>query len=37
MWELGKKDDARKIWQDIVKKYPKHELAGDCQQWLNHK
>ena len=33
LFELGKKDDAKKIWQDIAKKYPKHELAGDAEMW----
>ena len=27
---LGKKDDARKIWSEIAKDYPKHELAAQC-------
>ena len=29
LWELGKKDDARKLWQGIAKNFPKHELAGE--------
>ena len=33
LYELGKKDDAKKIWQDLAKKYPKHELAGDAAMW----
>ena len=27
---LGKKDDARKIWNEIATDYPKHELAAQC-------
>ena len=37
LYELGKKDEARAIWQDIVTKYPKNELVGECQQWLGRK
>ncbi len=29
LWELGKKDDARKLWQGIAKNFPKHEMAGE--------
>ena len=27
---LGKRDEAVKIWNDIAKNYPKHELAGEA-------
>ncbi|HWB60740.1 MAG TPA: tetratricopeptide repeat protein [Chthoniobacteraceae bacterium] len=27
---LGKKDEARKIWNEIATDYPKHELAAQC-------
>ena len=37
LYELGKKDEARTIWQDIVTKYPKNELVPECQQWLNRR
>ena len=33
--ELGKKDEARKIWQDIVKNYPKSELAEPVEGWAS--
>ena len=31
--ELGKKDEARKIWQDIVKNYPRSDLAAPSKEW----
>jgi tetratricopeptide (TPR) repeat protein len=37
LYELGRKDEARAIWQEIVTKYPKNELVTECQQWLNRK
>ena len=33
LYELGNKDDARKIWLKIVKDYPKSELAEPSKQW----
>jgi tetratricopeptide (TPR) repeat protein len=33
LFELGKKDDARKIWLGIHEKYPLHELAAPSQEW----
>jgi tetratricopeptide (TPR) repeat protein len=30
LFELGKKDEAKKIWGEIAKNYPKHELAGEA-------
>ncbi len=33
--ELGKKDEARKIWQDIVKNYPRSELAAPSKDWAS--
>jgi tetratricopeptide (TPR) repeat protein len=35
LFELGKKDEAKKIWQGIVTKYPKHDLVDECRRWLN--
>lgn len=32
--ELGRKDEAREIWQALVKDYPKHERAEAAKQWL---
>ena len=32
---LGKHDEARKIWSDIVKNYPHNELADQCRQLLS--
>ncbi len=29
LWELGRKDEARKIWGDLAKQYPKHDLAAE--------
>ena len=31
--ELGRKDEARKIWQDIAKNYPRSELAKPSLEW----
>ena len=31
--EIGKKDEARKIWLDIVKNYPHSELAEPSKEW----
>ena len=33
--ELGKKDEARKIWADIVKTYPRSELAASAKESLS--
>jgi len=30
MFELGQKDEAKKIWASIAKDYPKHELAPEA-------
>ncbi len=35
LYELGRKDEARKLWQDLAKKYPKSELAGPSLEWAN--
>jgi tetratricopeptide (TPR) repeat protein len=32
LWELGRKDEARKIGAEIAKKYPKHPLAKDSEE-----
>ncbi len=37
LFQLGKKDDARKIWGDIATKYPKHELASDSRRLSEQK
>ncbi len=31
--ELGNKDEARKIWRDLAKNYPKSELAQPSLEW----
>ena len=31
---LGKTDEARKIWKDIVTRYPRHELAAPSKAQL---
>lgn len=33
LFELGRKDEARKIWQELIKDYPKHERAEAAKQW----
>jgi tetratricopeptide (TPR) repeat protein len=33
LFELGKKDEARKIWTMIVAKYPQHALVGSSRRW----
>jgi tetratricopeptide (TPR) repeat protein len=33
LFELGKKDEARKIWQDIAINYPRHELTPEAEKW----
>ncbi len=33
LYELGRKDEARKIWNALVKDYPKHERAESAKQW----
>jgi tetratricopeptide (TPR) repeat protein len=35
LYELGKKDEARKIWRDIAQKYPKSELAKSSREWAD--
>ncbi len=32
LFELGKKDEARKIWTELASKYPKHELASESRR-----
>jgi len=32
---LGNKADARKTWQDLIKKYPKSEYASRAKEYLN--
>ncbi|MCX6875934.1 MAG: tetratricopeptide repeat protein [Verrucomicrobia bacterium] len=33
LFELGRKDEARKIWNSLVKDYPKHERAEAAKLW----
>lgn len=33
LYELGRKDEARKIWNALVKDYPKHERAEAAKLW----
>jgi len=33
LYELGHKDEARKMWTGIAQNYPKHELAEESKQW----
>lgn len=33
LYELGRKDEARKIWNKLVKDYPKHERAEAAKLW----
>jgi TolA-binding protein len=33
LYELGRKDEARKIWQQLIKDYPKHERAEAAKLW----
>lgn len=35
MWQLGRKEEARKLWQNIAKQYPKHELARESERLGN--
>jgi len=32
LWELGQKDDARKLWAEIARKFPNHSLAKDSEE-----
>ncbi|MBC8126016.1 MAG: tetratricopeptide repeat protein [Gloeobacteraceae cyanobacterium ES-bin-144] len=34
LYELERKDDARRIWNQLIKDYPKHERAEAAKQWL---
>ena len=33
LYELGRKDEARKVWNTLVKDYPKHERAEAAALW----
>ncbi len=33
LYELGRKDEARKLWNTLVKDYPNHERAEAAAQW----
>lgn len=33
LYQLGRKEEARKIWNSLVKDYPKHERAEAAKQW----
>jgi TolA-binding protein len=32
-YELGRKDEARKVWKSLIEDYPKHERAEAAKQW----
>ncbi len=34
LYELGRKEEARKIWNSLMKDYPKHERAEAAKQWV---
>jgi tetratricopeptide (TPR) repeat protein len=34
LYELGRKDEARTIWNTLMKDYPKHERAEAAKQWV---
>lgn len=34
LFELDRKDEARKVWNAILKDYPKHERAEEAKSWL---
>ncbi|HEY3897368.1 MAG TPA: tetratricopeptide repeat protein [Chthoniobacter sp.] len=33
LYELGRKDEARRIWKEIATRYPKHDLAKKSAEW----
>ena len=33
LYELGQKPEARRIWTEIAKKYPRHDLAAQSSKW----
>ena len=33
LYELGQKPEARRIWTEIAKKYPRHEFAAQSSKW----
>jgi len=33
LYELGRKDEAQRIWKDIATNYPKHDLAKESAAW----
>ena len=33
LYELGRKEEAREIWNSLVKDYPKHERAEAARLW----
>lgn len=33
LYELGRKDEARKAWTSIAQNFPKHELAEESKRW----
>lgn len=35
LFALGQKDEARAIWNEIARNFPKHELAGPSQTWAS--
>ena len=33
LYELGRKEEARRIWKEIATRYPKHDLAKESADW----
>ncbi len=33
LYELGRKEEARRVWTSLVNDYPKHERAEEAKQW----
>jgi len=33
LYELGRKDEAKEIWNSLIKDYPKHERAEAAKLW----
>ena len=36
-WQLGRKEEGRKLFAEIAKKYPKHKLAQESEDWSKKK
>jgi tetratricopeptide (TPR) repeat protein len=35
MFELGQKPEARKIWKEIITKYPQYPMIDQCREWMD--